>query len=131
MTERTGAHMGEAKHLAAAIALAPLVAECSDEAERRRRLPDQLVEAFIDAGFFRMHLPRLLGGDEANFVDSQRAIEELARADASAGWNVMIGAGNGRYAAFMEPAAAHEIFDNPRTVSAAAFCPCCSTGRSP
>ncbi len=50
-----------------------------------------------------------------------RIIEELARADGSAGWNVMIGAGNGRYGASMDPTVAAEVYADPRAVWAAAF----------
>lgn len=107
--------------LAAARALLPLVAEHADAAEAGRRLPDALVDAFVDARLFQMYVPKALGGDEADYVESMRAIEELAGADGSAAWNVMIGAGNGRYGAFMDPLAASEMFADPRMVSAAAF----------
>jgi alkylation response protein AidB-like acyl-CoA dehydrogenase len=107
--------------LEVARALSPLIAQNADAAEAGRRLPDSLVEAFIDARLFQMYVPKALGGDEVDYVESMRAIEELARADGSAAWNVMIGAGNGRYGAFMDPRAAAEMFADPRSVSAAAF----------
>ncbi|MGH2632860.1 MAG: acyl-CoA dehydrogenase family protein [Tepidiformaceae bacterium] len=102
-------------------ALAPVVAAHAGEAEALRRLPDALAEAFIDARLFQMYVPEKLGGDEIDYVESLRVFEELARADGAAGWNVMIGAGNGRYAAAMEPGPAQEIFGQPRAVWAAAF----------
>ncbi len=70
-----------------------------------------------------MYVPKALGGDEIDWVESMRVLEELSRADGSAGWNVMIGAGNGRYAAIMAPETAAEVFGDPRAVWAAAFPP--------
>jgi alkylation response protein AidB-like acyl-CoA dehydrogenase len=102
-------------------ALAPLIAQHADAAEAGRHLPDFLVDAFVDARLFQMYVPKSLGGDEVDYVESIGAIEVLARADGSAAWNVMIGAGNGRYGAFMDPRAAAEMFADPRAVSAAAF----------
>jgi alkylation response protein AidB-like acyl-CoA dehydrogenase len=93
----------------------------ADEAEAGRKLPDALVEAFIDARFFQLSVPRELGGAEIDFVESVRVIEELARSDGSAGWNVMIGAGNGRYGALMAPEVAAEVYADPRAVWCAAF----------
>jgi alkylation response protein AidB-like acyl-CoA dehydrogenase len=45
-------------------ALAPLVVNYSDEAERERRLPLPVLQAIRDAGFLTMMLPRSLGGQE-------------------------------------------------------------------
>jgi indole-3-acetate monooxygenase len=101
--------------------LAPIVSASADEAEAGRQLPDTLVEAFIDSRLFQMSVPKELGGAEIDFVESMRIIEELARADASAGWNVMIGAGNGRYASQMTPDVAAQVYRDPRAVWAAAF----------
>lgn len=107
--------------LASARALAPLITAHASEGEAARKLPDPLVEAFIDARLFQMYVPAQFGGEELDYVDSVRIFEELARADGAAGWNVMIGAGNGRYAANLEPGSAAEIFGQPRAVWAAAF----------
>jgi len=44
--------------------LAPLLTAAADEIEARRELPDRVVEALIERGFFRLLLPRSLGGAE-------------------------------------------------------------------
>ncbi len=50
--------------LAAARAMAPLVAEHRSNFDRDRNLPSVLIEAMRQAGFFRLWLPRALGGVE-------------------------------------------------------------------
>src|SRR5205814_9599477 len=59
----------EAGPLESARALAPLVASCADLAEAGRRLPDALVDAFVDARLFQMYVPKVLGGDEVDYVE--------------------------------------------------------------
>ncbi len=101
--------------------LASTIRKYANEAESGRKLPQPLVDAFVDARLFQMSVPREYGGDELDFVESMRVMEELAVADGSAAWNVMIGSGNGRAAAALRPETAHEVFDDPRTVCAAAL----------
>ncbi len=77
--------------LEAVRALAPAIAARSEEVERGRRLPPDLVEELTAAGCFRMLVPRSHGGAELDPPADMRVIEELARADGSVGWTVMIG----------------------------------------
>ncbi|MEO6398129.1 MAG: acyl-CoA dehydrogenase family protein [Tepidiformaceae bacterium] len=107
--------------VAAARDLAPTIRTYADEAEAGRRLPQPLVEAFIDARLFLMSVPREYGGEELDFIESMRVMEELAIADGSAAWNVMIGSGNGRAAASLPEETGAEIFGDPRVVCAAAL----------
>ncbi len=72
-------------------ALAPAISERAEEVEEARRLPLDLLDQLIEAGCFRMGLPRSHGGDELSIVEIIRVIEELARADGSVGWAAMIG----------------------------------------
>jgi indole-3-acetate monooxygenase len=71
--------------------LAPGILARSEEIERNRRLPPDLVEELTAAGCFRMLVPRSHGGAELDSPADLRVIEELARADGSVGWTVMIG----------------------------------------
>ena len=77
--------------LTAVTALAPTIAARSDEIERARRLPQDLVDDLTAAGCFRMLAPRSHGGAEVDLPSHLRMIEELATADGSVGWTVMIG----------------------------------------
>ena len=101
--------------------LAPTIRKYADKAEAGRKLPQPLVDAFIDARLFQMSVPREFGGEETDFVESMRVMEELAVADGSAAWNVMIGSGNGRAAAALPDETAREVFRDARVICAAAL----------
>ena len=77
--------------LAAVAALVPSIAARSEEIERSRRLPLDLVEELTAAGCFRMLAPRSHGGAEVSLPTHLRMIEQLATADGSVAWTVMIG----------------------------------------
>jgi alkylation response protein AidB-like acyl-CoA dehydrogenase len=72
-------------------ALVPSIAARAEEIERARRLPPDLVDELVAAGCFRMLVPRSHGGAELDPPVQMQVLEELARADASVAWTVMIG----------------------------------------
>lgn len=78
--------------LDAALALTPLIRAHADTAERDRRLPPPLLQAFKDAGLFRLWLPREIGGDELAPTETLPIIEALAEVDASVAWAVTVAA---------------------------------------
>jgi alkylation response protein AidB-like acyl-CoA dehydrogenase len=102
----------------AARALAPRIRASADDIEQARRLPDWLVHELRDAGFFRMYLPRPLGGLEVDPLTMMRAVEELACADGSTGWCVMIANQNAYFTTSVEAETAAEI-GGPNTIIAA------------
>ena len=71
--------------------LAPTIRQRSDEIERGRRLPLDLLADLTAAGCFRMHVPARYGGDDLTLTEAIEVVEELARADGSTGWSTMIG----------------------------------------
>ena len=71
--------------------LATPIADRREEIERVRRLPPDVLDELLTAGCFRMLVPRSHGGIELELPAYLQAIEELARADGSVGWTVMIG----------------------------------------
>jgi alkylation response protein AidB-like acyl-CoA dehydrogenase len=77
--------------LEAVAALAPVIEARSEEIERGRRVPPNLVEELTAAGCFRTLVPRSHGGAELDLPADMRVIEGLARADGSIGWTVTIG----------------------------------------
>ncbi len=107
-----------------AAALAPLVRSCADESERERRLAPAVVEAFHDAGLFRLQVPERFGGAGLDPVEALPVFEEIAAADGSAGWNLAIGAGGGSFAAMLDDAdALEEIVGEPRALLAGSVNP--------
>src|SRR5262249_33227796 len=94
------------------------------EGERRGPRPADLVAKVRSAGLFRILQPRAFGGLELEPSTVVEIIEELSRADASAGWTVIIGAGSLAFSAWLQPGVARELFggDADATV-ATAFAP--------
>jgi alkylation response protein AidB-like acyl-CoA dehydrogenase len=104
---------GNSDYIARARELAPLLAAEADEIERRRELPPDLRQRLIDEGFFRLLLPRSLGGAELLPATFVQVIEAIAKADASAAWCLNQTSGCSMTAAYLDPAAAREIFGAP------------------
>jgi alkylation response protein AidB-like acyl-CoA dehydrogenase len=94
------------------------IAAAADEIERARRIPEALLGRLHDSRLFRMLLPRSAGGDETEPAIYVAAVEELGRHDASIGWNVFVANSSALIAAFLEPAANHAVFADPRSTVA-------------
>jgi indole-3-acetate monooxygenase len=72
----------------AAAALRPVLRTYREEIEREQRLPRALVEQLRAAGFYRMVIPRSLGGLQADPLTYTRVVELLAEGVGSVGWNL-------------------------------------------
>ena len=94
-------------------ALQPLIAREADEIERTRRLTEPVVSALIENGFYRVLLPQSLGGTEAPPEIFMQMLEEIAKADASTAWCLGQCSVCAMTAAYLDPDAAHEIFNAP------------------
>jgi indole-3-acetate monooxygenase len=75
----------------AAAALQPVLRRYHEEIEREQRMPPALVEQLREAGFYKMVIPRALGGLEVDPLTYLRVVELLAEGVGSVGWNL----GNG------------------------------------
>ncbi|WP_421997895.1 acyl-CoA dehydrogenase family protein [Reyranella sp.] len=58
------------------------------EADRRRELTPEMVDALVGQDLLRMLLPKSMGGQEVDLIDYCKACEAVAWADASTGWFV-------------------------------------------
>ncbi|MYE06220.1 MAG: hypothetical protein F4Y04_03190 [Chloroflexi bacterium] len=96
--------------LEAARSIAPQIREASDEIEAARQLPGHVVDLLRSIGAFRLLQPRWLGGHDADPVTQILFIAELARADASTAWCVMIGCDGGLLSRELEPDVAREMY---------------------
>ncbi len=85
--------MGDAAErlLADVRALAPEIAARAGESEANRTLPRDLVDKLRAIGIFRIFAPESHGGLELALPDAIKVVTEVATADGSAGWTVMIG----------------------------------------
>jgi alkylation response protein AidB-like acyl-CoA dehydrogenase len=72
----------------AAMAMQPFIRACHEEIEREQRMPRALVDRMIEAGFYRMVIPRSLGGLQVDPLTYLRVVELLAEAAGSVGWNL-------------------------------------------
>ncbi|MGR8949458.1 MAG: acyl-CoA dehydrogenase family protein [Gammaproteobacteria bacterium] len=77
------------KQIEAAEALIPDIRSRAQEIERSRRLPQDIVQSFVDAELIQMAIADCYGGLESHPLDIMRTIELVSRADASAGWCLM------------------------------------------
>jgi indole-3-acetate monooxygenase len=103
--------------------LAPTIREHADRAEREAQIPHEVVNAFHDAGLFRILIPRSMGGGELTIPDSLRLCEEVARIDGSAGWNLAICSGGPMFGYNLSRAAFEKIFGDPVGLSAGSLNP--------
>ena len=106
------------EYLQRACDFAPELAAAAPEIERQRELPERVVAAMAEHGFFRMLLPRSLGGAELLPGPYVAVVEEIAKADASAAWCLNQGAGCSMTAAYLDAEAARDIFGGPRDILA-------------
>ena len=93
--------------------LVPLIAREAGEIERTRRLTEPVVSALIENGLYRALLPKSLGGAEAPLEVFMQMQEEVAKADASTAWCLGQCSVCAMVAAYLDPDAAHEIFNSP------------------
>jgi alkylation response protein AidB-like acyl-CoA dehydrogenase len=107
--------------IARARALTPLLAAAAPRIEAGKQLPPDVLDALHQARLFRMLLPRSLGGAELALEEFFQVIFAIAEGDASAAWCVSQSSGCAMAAAYLEPAAARDIFGDARAVLAWGF----------
>ena len=68
----------------------PWLREKADAVEQARMVPADTIQAFKDAGFFKILQPKRWGGYEMNPNVLNKVLMELARGCPSSAWNVMV-----------------------------------------
>jgi len=104
-------------------ALGPLVVEHAAESERLGQLSTKVVDAFHEAGLFRVLLPARMGGFNLTMAQQCEVIEEIARFDGATGWNLAIGSGGPAVGNFIAREAFENIFADPRALAAGSLNP--------
>jgi len=103
--------------------LLPELAARAAEMEEARRLPADLAQKIAATGVFRMVTPKAFGGLESTPREMVEVTEAAARANASAGWCVMIAATTALNAAYMDAGFASAIYGDPMAITGGVFAP--------
>jgi alkylation response protein AidB-like acyl-CoA dehydrogenase len=98
--------------------LAPLLADEADAIEHHRALTPKVFAALVEGGFYRLLLPKSIGGAEVPPAVFLGVLEEIAKADASAAWCLGQCGICAMVAAYLDPATAREIFNSADSVLA-------------
>ncbi len=93
-----------------------MVAQSVDRIDAERRIPEDVVRPIIDAGFFRLLLPKSMGGAELNHPDFLKIVRVFAEADASVGWCINQNNVFSTNAVRVNESVAEEIWGDPKTV---------------
>lgn len=109
--------------LARAKAAVPLLRARSEDIEKSRRLPDDVVELLRSTGVFRMAVAKERGGPELNSMQQTEVIETLSYGDTAAGWCAMIGMDTPLYSAFLNESAVNEMFPSRDMITAGLIFP--------
>ena len=104
--------------LARARGLGPQIAAAARTIEETRRIPEPLLTHIHDARLARLLLPRVYGGEEVAPVCYFDTLAEIARHDASVGWNLFVANSACLLTPSLEPETAREVYADPRTVVA-------------
>jgi indole-3-acetate monooxygenase len=104
-------------------AIEPIIRAHADRAEREAQMPREVADAFHETGLFRILLERKLGGGEVTIPDSLRLYEQVARIDASAGWNLAICSGGVIFGHNLSRRAFEQFYGAPRGISAGSLNP--------
>ncbi len=104
--------------------LGPAISQYINQDERNRRLSKPVIDALKDAGFFRMFLPKSLGGFETDPITVAHVVEEVARHHTAAGWCLMVANTTPWWGGRLPEKGIEEIYKTgPDTFIAAAFHP--------
>ena len=104
--------------------IAPIIREHAAEAEEKRRLSRPVVDAMLQAGLYSMSHPKAFGGLEVDPITMFRVVEEVARHDSAAGWNLQLAGGGSCFLAWLPDEGAAEIMNSPpNTIIATSFTP--------
>jgi len=101
----------------------PILREHAAEAETRRRLSDAAAAAMKGAGLYRMWIPRAYGGLEVDPITALRVLEEVARIDSAAAWNLAISVATALFAVYLDERGASEVYGGGDAVLASPLFP--------
>jgi len=120
---QSGAPMSVADIYKNARELGPFLRQQSDAIEAARTLPPEVAQRMRDAGMFRIAMPKSWGGPELSTIEINEVIEEVSRANASAGWCIAIGCDSGFFSAFLDDSVGRKLYPHLDMVTAGSITP--------
>ena len=99
--------------LEAAKKFAPIIRANLDQMDSECQLPSELAEAMAQKGLFGMYVPKCLGGPEADPITAFPVVEEISKADGSAGWCCFNGTALTAAVSRISIEATKELFGDP------------------
>ena len=92
------------------------IADAGESIERERQIPQDVIDAMVDQGLFRLLVPRSVGGLEIDYLDYLAITQAVATADGSTAWcfnqnNIL-----GTMASLMPASLAEEIWSDSRSI---------------
>lgn len=82
------------------------------------QLPADLVRDLRTSGVFGAAVPTERGGSDLDSIGQLRIVEELAKADPSVAWCVMIGIDSGIFTGYLQPETADVLYPRPDMITA-------------
>jgi indole-3-acetate monooxygenase len=105
--------MSTSPYVVAARGLADEISASAQQGEQERKMPDELVRRLLSAGLFHLGVPAALGGAECEPSAIIDVVEEVSRADGSAGWNLFVGQST-MFVAWLDPSVAKQMVSENR-----------------
>ena len=104
--------------------LLPEIEARAQEVEDNRRIPPDLIGKLKEAGVFRAMTPKSFNGEEIDYPASVDMLTDLARADGSVGWSLMIGCETPQLLALLPESTFRTLYEaSPDVVVGGAFAP--------
>ncbi len=88
--------------------------EIAAKAESLGHLPVEWLKISYQEKWFKLFVPKVLGGLGLTLPEALHVEEQLASLDASLGWTVTLCAGAGWFVGFMEESLRNEVFSDPK-----------------
>lgn len=86
-------------------------------------LPGDVVDWMVANRFFKLFVPRALGGAELRLSEGVQIIEALAGVEGNLGWQAQIGSGGGYFVPSFAREVAERVYADPRAVIAGSGAP--------
>lgn len=99
------------------------IREQSLRSEQDRKLSTLALRQILDHGWFKLFVPKSLGGHMASLPEALRIFEYTSWVDGSFGWSVTIGSGGGFFVPFIQPQSADQLFNEPKALVAGSGAP--------